>query len=255
MLTGTAGRRLEAWWASRLPLTRFVPLAVLLAWAATASTSAAAMPFLVRCALAFSLLAQFRLWDDLVDRHPDRAAHPQRVLARATDARPFVLCAVVLGAANVTCITWLSGLAAGFTLLVLDAAAALWYGLHHSRALLHAHVVMLKYPAVVLLLASTWPPARAELLAAVLVYVAMCLFELLDVTPAERPLPRLALLHALLLATAAGALSSALASAAVLILAAAVVALRRHACGIQSRLAYVPFFAVALCLLTMKGGS
>jgi hypothetical protein len=256
MLIGDALAPLHAWRTTRFPLPRFLPLALLLAWpAAAAAADGAVIPFLARVALAFSLLAQFRLWDDLIDRHRDRSRHPERVLARLDRADAFVLAALVLGFVNVAGVTLSSGVRAASALLLLDAAAALWYALQRERTLLHTHVVLFKYPVFVLLLAPAWPPDGPVLLGAGLLYCAMCLFELLDSTPGECPLPPHYALHAALMAATAALASSLLIGAAVSLLLAAIVAQRSGARYARLALPYGPFLALAMSLLTMKGGS
>jgi hypothetical protein len=74
-----------AWRAQRLPLARFGLLALLLAWAAGADTMTAAGA-LASIVLALSLVAQCRLWDDLVDRERDRRAQPERLLGQRDGA-------------------------------------------------------------------------------------------------------------------------------------------------------------------------
>jgi len=88
-----------AWRAQRLPLARFVPLAVLIAWAAGGSTVATARG-LALIGLALSLIAQCRLWDDLVDRDRDRSAHPERLLAARGPIDVYVNAVIGLGAVN-----------------------------------------------------------------------------------------------------------------------------------------------------------
>ncbi|MPZ42533.1 MAG: hypothetical protein GEV05_03850 [Betaproteobacteria bacterium] len=176
-----------AWRAQRLPLARFAPLAVLIAWAACGSALASARG-LALVVLALSLVAQCRLWDDLVDRNSDRSTHPQRLLAAGVASGPFVHAAVVLAAANMIALAALRGWPHGLGAAALFGALALWYRGHRARGRVHANVLLLKYPAFVLLLAAS-PLGTATMAAALIVYAAMCAFELLDSglarTPAE----------------------------------------------------------------------
>ena len=169
-----------AWQVSRLSLWRYVPLSMLIAGAAWAGGSAGSLPVLASMVLAFMLTAQFRLWDDLVDRARDRQAHPLRVVVNAESTTAFVRVLVALGMLNVLGLGLISGIAAAVVLLGLVALLALWYWAHHGRGLIHIHALLLKYPCFVVLLATA-PHSRADLaLAASSVYAAMCAFDLLD---------------------------------------------------------------------------
>ena len=165
-----------AWRATRLPLARYLPLSFLLAWAACGSAAASARG-IAAAALAFGLVTQCRLWDDLADRARDRRAHPERVLAQARSVEPFVLAVVVLGGAHALALAVLNGPLHALGAGALFAGFAAWYRWHTRRGSAHALVLLLKYPAFVLLLAApgTWPLA-----AAAVVYGALCAFEWLD---------------------------------------------------------------------------
>jgi 4-hydroxybenzoate polyprenyltransferase len=167
-----------AWRAQRLPLARFGLLALLLAWAAGADTMTAARA-LASIALALSLVAQCRLWDDLIDRERDRRAHPERLLAAAEAPGAFVTAVAVLALANAIALGLLWDWPRALGAALLFALLALWYRRHRARGLLHAHVLLLKYPAFVLLLAAS-PFAARTLAAPFVVYAAMCAFEILD---------------------------------------------------------------------------
>ncbi len=167
-----------AWRAQRLPLARYVPLAMLIAWAACGSAIATARG-LALTGLALSLIAQCRLWDDLVDRHRDRSAHPERLLAAGGTMDGYVNAVIVLGAVNAIALALLLAWPHALGALTLFAALALWYRRHRARGLVHAHVLLLKYPAFVLLLAGS-PFANQTLAAALTVYAAMCAFEIMD---------------------------------------------------------------------------
>ena len=167
---------LTAWQRSRLQSARFVPLAALLTWAAL-SAGGVRFDAIFAFLLSAALVAQFRLWDDLVDRARDGAAHPDRALVRATSTVPFDCLLGLIAAVNAIALFALRGAAAALGLVVLSAAAACWYRWHRSRGLTHALVLHLKYPAFVLLLApvSFWPLAGAAI-----AYATLVGFELLD---------------------------------------------------------------------------
>jgi hypothetical protein len=169
---------LGAWRAQRLPLARYVPLALLIAWAACGSMIASARG-LALVVLALSLIAQCRLWDDLVDRKRDRSAHPSRLLAAAGTIDAYVNAVVVLATLNALALALMLAWPRALGAVMLFAAVALWYRCHRTRGLVHAHILLLKYPAFVLLLAES-PFATQTLAAALVVYAAMCAFEILD---------------------------------------------------------------------------
>ena len=172
----------SAWRSTRFPWPRFLALAGLLVWAASSAGGASAAMTAAGFLLAVSLVAQFRLWDDLVDRARDRDAHPQRVIARCASTVPFECGACLLGAANALALFWLHGERVVLAYLLLIAIAALWYLRHRARGLTHVLVLHLKYPAFVLLIA---PVAVAPLAGAAIVYVALVAFELLDASAAR----------------------------------------------------------------------
>lgn len=167
-----------AWRAQRLPLARYLPLAMLIAWAACGSAIATARG-LAFIGLALSLIAQCRLWDDLVDRDRDRSAHPERLLAAGVTIESYVNAVIVLAAGNAVALALLLAWPHALGAVMLFAALALWYRCHRARGLVHAHVLLLKYPVFVLLLAGS-PFTNPTLAAALAVYAAMCAFEIMD---------------------------------------------------------------------------
>ena len=246
-----------AWRVSRLPLARFVPLAVLIAWAATGHGERALPEILPRIALAFMLVAQFRLWDDIVDRGRDRVMHPERVLARAVALQEFVLTCTLLGAVNTAAVAILNGLYGALGLLALDALLAAWYRLPRTSEHLHLHGLLLKYPAFVLLLAPETARSAATATSALALYCGMCAFELLD-RPPGRALGReaclLLALHALCLAAcapllAAGVTAYAVALGTLLAIAGSAMAGQRIGWS-----AHVALAASAAVLYIIQGG-
>lgn len=244
-----------AWRAQRLPLARYAPLALLLAWAACGSAIASPSG-LIGCALASSLIAQYRLWDDLVDRVRDRSSHPERLLARVASASLFVRATVVLAAANVAALGlrhgWLHALGAG----ALIATIGLWYRFHRARGFVHAHVLLMKYPAFVVLLAA-WPPQPRVLAAALAVYAAMCAFELLDTRFEHAAAKRLAFAaHAFVLAATPMLVRTDGLAMLAAGLGAALMALawRSRPNAAAGAVRYLPFAHAAIALLLIQRG-
>jgi hypothetical protein len=164
------------YWAERFPPVLFVPAAVLIALAARAGN----LPGLADVARALLLLGQFRLWDDLADRERDRRAHPERLLVSAASATPFSLLCGLLGAINIAISAYVDGLVAAVLLVLLNAAAAAWYTWRPARRTAAGDLVLLtKYPAFVMVLASGSPaPSSHVFLTAAFIYGGACAFEI-----------------------------------------------------------------------------
>ncbi len=184
---------LRAWRAERLSLTRFGPLAMLLAGAAALGSAAGWESFVAGTFIALLLLAQFRLWDDLVDVGRDRSEHPERALTRTNEHRSVVAVCVALGLANALVLYHYAGSSALTGFVLFNAFLGFWYGLHAGRGPCHLHAVLLKYPVFVLLLgAPAW--TMTTLLGAAAIYAAVCLFDLLDGGPRRHSVTTMLLL-------------------------------------------------------------
>jgi 4-hydroxybenzoate polyprenyltransferase len=213
--------------AERLPwaMTAIVPL--LLAVCAQAGARGNPTTFVVDVLLASLLFAQFRIFDDLADRPRDARIHPERVLARTHTVRPIVIAGLSLAAATLGILLLRTAVrldsasaarpSATGAYLALIALLSSWYSLRGERTLVGDHLLLTKYPAFVLIVATshlTLPtpgraPATAPLvLSLVAVYLAACVYEALhdDRSPATA---RSALLvgEGLLLAVTLAALS------------------------------------------------
>jgi hypothetical protein len=243
-----------AWREARLPFARYVPLAGLIAWAANGSDWGARG--VATSVIAFALVAQFRLWDDLVDRGRDALAHPDRTIVRAASSRPFVQALFALGVGNGLALALSSGLLPAFGLLALMLLLALWYRGHARRGLLHLHVLLLKYPVFIVLLAAPSLSARALAVAACAVYAAMCCYDLADASLGEARAVRAAwATHALVLVALPLACGGEVAEFTICALNAALMAAlwRARARAIPRGLErYVPFLCAAsiLCITT-----
>lgn len=174
---------LFAYRRERFPLGTFVPLA--LALTGVAALVGGAVPMATRAVqvlLMLGLLFQFRLWDDLCDRTADRAEHPQRVLVRTTSLASYWALLLMTAAANLLALGLIQGPGLPLVGLVgLNAALFTWYhGLRPRMPspVLNYHVVLLKYPAFVALLAGP-APALPLATALALVYFSICIHEFL----------------------------------------------------------------------------
>ncbi len=98
---------------------------------------------------AFLLMLAFRVWDDLEDRSRDAREHPSRVTVVADSVAPLSALALVLGTLGVLSVALgprrVSRLAA---VSIAVAVLAAWYRTRpvSTRAVVDAHVVLLKYP-------------------------------------------------------------------------------------------------------------
>ena len=172
-------RDLLVYTRDRVPWLFFGALAtatVLLArWGGSSNSFNLTLTILVDILLAYALLWQLRLWDDLVDLPQDRIHHPHRLLVKVRSTTPFVAATVLVFLANLAWLwtrTWPPH--AWLLYLGLALILAAWYCVlrHRLRSpVLHYHVILLKYPGLVYLLASaSHIPWRGMLCA----YLAAC---------------------------------------------------------------------------------
>jgi len=149
--------------------------------AACAAVASGAQHPEVSAPLAFLLVWQFRLWDDLNDLGVDRVLHPGRVLVRSAALRGFAATVVAGVLAVGLTLALVAGAARALAYAGLVAAFAAGYRLLRGspRRLLRAHWVLAKYPAIVFL--AAWHPVigRAGPVA-VLLYLVLCLIEITD---------------------------------------------------------------------------
>lgn len=179
-----------AYFQERLQWRRFVPVLLLLTFAAVWASNARAPGVWCPAAVLMALIVvQFRLWDDLSDRDRDRVTHPNRVLVSA-DPRPFQRLAGALAAAGLA-VAW--GLGGGGPLLALTGLnlvfAALYAGIRPqlNETVWRFPVLLAKYPAFVAIVAFAIgrPAAGRMTVAALLVYGAAQIYEAIHSGPAR----------------------------------------------------------------------
>jgi 4-hydroxybenzoate polyprenyltransferase len=158
----------------RFPWRVFGPVAAVL--------TVAAMPAPSDIPLAFAsvvlVLFQFRLWDDLADLGFDRIHHPHRVLPQLSRASWFYGLVIAAGLADSVLLLLLGRPIAPF--LLLCGTGLLWYACVPGRArltLLGRHVLLLKYPAFVWLIAASHPPQLFVSMS--IVFVSCAIYEVL----------------------------------------------------------------------------
>jgi 4-hydroxybenzoate polyprenyltransferase len=199
-LIDTAAAYLRERYASPL----FAVLATLLAAAGWAiSPGEVTVASLVRSfAIAFLLVLAFRIGDDLADAPRDAVLHPERVLVRTADRRPFV---ALLAATAAVALALIATAPKPIARLIATGGAALllgaWYAVRgEAKPLFAAHVVLLKYPIIALAAAPALPRSVTGSVVSTLaaLYAVLCAYETFD-DPRLRALPaarRLALLEA-----------------------------------------------------------
>ena len=186
---------------TRFPARLFLPLALFLCTASlVAGWPPSPLIWTVHLLLACSLLFQFRLWDDLDAVASDRHDHPERVLCQADSLTLFLVALGLSFVINLVLLLWLNSPVAVGIFLVLNLIILVWYhlaGKFKIHASVSYHVVLIKYPIFVLLLASVDLATQVGSLiyATAVVYFCFCVYELLH-DPRLRSFPH----HLLLLA-------------------------------------------------------
>ena len=163
----------------------YLPLALFLCVAAAAGVvPGRPADFAVAMVVAYALVFQFRLWDDLADRERDRRNHPERVLANSRSIRVFVFLLVVVFAVNLGVFVLRVDTSRVLIYLLMNGAALVWYLRLRSLvtdATASAHVLLLKYPVIVYLLGGWFPRGSVGYLtlSMALVYLCFCIYETL----------------------------------------------------------------------------
>ena len=168
-----------AYLAERFSPRVFLPMAVVIAGAASGG-ALSGMRLGLDASFALLLLAQFRSWDDLADRGRDAVSHPERVLVRAMSTTPIVAFSGALAILNI-CLAIqrdASGIAVAVLVALIGALGA-WYSLRTGRTAAGDHLVLSKYPAMVIVVAGARVlNAPVQILCAALaLHLAVCLYE------------------------------------------------------------------------------
>lgn len=170
----------------RLPARIFIPASLFIAAGAGIGADVSDFTgYILRSCVAFGLVLQFRLWDDLESLAHDRSVHPTRLLCRMPDTGLISRLLPILAAANIAfvyCLTsnWTR------TVLVVALVAVFAFGYRCARhvqlgPLGASHVLLLKYPMFVWIL-SPLPGLETPLsllLAMVAVFLGFSIHEVL----------------------------------------------------------------------------
>ena len=168
-----------AYLRERLPVWFFGPLALGLAAGALGRAESLSQLALTT-GFAFLLLAQFRIWDDLADRHADAIAHPARVVVRASSNVPLAAVGAGLFWVNVYVATQSDAAFVSLLLLGgLHVAVGAFYLLRRGRSVLGDQLLLAKYPVFVCALAGNrlLESPSPVALAAAFVYAAASAYE------------------------------------------------------------------------------
>jgi len=170
------------YWFDRFLFSPFVPAALLLTLIAAWPHGRSATDVLIGCVFLFPIvllaLAQLRLWDDLADRERDRRDHPERVLCDANPA-PFVVTAILLAGANLWLISVLGDAHDVLRFLALNVAVGAYYVLRPNRRTATSDALLLvKYPALVLVLTPITTEPAAIAINVLATYTAAFAYEL-----------------------------------------------------------------------------
>jgi 4-hydroxybenzoate polyprenyltransferase len=182
-LSSSLSRDLLAYLRTRFPVWLAVLLPLVLVLAALRERVVRPAESAVALLIALLLVVELRLWDDLCDVESDRHAHADRVLCRSPSLRRFWGLFLLLMAVNFALAALWRGWWSVAMLLGLHVLLAVWYGWRgqaHLGPVVNYHVVLLKYPMIVLMLGAVTAAdiVRTPLvLSALMVYLGMCIYE------------------------------------------------------------------------------
>lgn len=184
-LSSSTSWNLLAYVQERFPAWLALLLPSLLAVAALRQKAVMPAEFAAAFVMAAFLVFELRLLDDLFDLELDRRIYPERVLCRSASLRPFFGLLIGLVIINFTIVALLRPWWGTALLVILHGLLAAWYGCRNLvflGPLANYHVVLLKYPLIVLILGATIPSDLSTLrlfFSAALVYLAMCVYEVM----------------------------------------------------------------------------
>jgi len=191
-------KRITAYLKERLPLVMYLPLSLIFSVTALLMRPGNVywgIELSQQIPLFYFLIAQFRLRDDLFSLPEDRVTHPNRVLSKLSSIRSFVGLCFVLFALNTCFLYTKSGGLSVVTFVGLSIVYELAYFLGNKRRkalpkrtpgtfqlTAHYHLLLLKYPFFVFIVAGVWYPLYHPklLLIGLILYLTFCIYETLD---------------------------------------------------------------------------
>ena len=168
-----------AYWRERLPMRTFGPIAAAIALPSQFPAFRGAGAFAIDTSICWLLLAQFRLWDDIVDRERDRERYPHRVLTRTAHIGGYIAACAALASINALVLRFRERPDVTLPLLAaLTLALAVGYT-QPARSSGLDLLRLAKYPVFVLLVAMDRPPGATLMVlsAAILAFVAAFTYE------------------------------------------------------------------------------
>jgi 4-hydroxybenzoate polyprenyltransferase len=127
--------------------------------------------------IACCLVVSFRVWDDVMDREPDRVRHPDRVLVRTRSTAVLSLAALGLATAGAIVLFRAHGAGSLWLLVVFSSALAAWYGVRGTRSAAGDRMLLFKYAVFTMALIGRPAVTPRGLASALGVYLAVCLYE------------------------------------------------------------------------------
>lgn len=186
---------LQAYTRTRFRPGVYVPLAVFLCAASAIGAQAVPWDRIAAAVLtSLALLLQFRVWDDLADRHRDAVEHPDRVLPVSQRVGQYRWLVTAMAMMNTALVMILGTLLHVMVFALVNLTFFAWYGLlreHVTHQLLRSHAVLLKYPAFVFVLSGI-VAVRSPLYlgySMLITYFAICIYEIVH-DPALQRDPR-----------------------------------------------------------------
>lgn len=167
------------YWRERFPIRTFGPIAAAIALPSQFPVFRGAGAFATDACISWLLLAQFRLWDDLVDRERDRKRHPHRVLPRTAHIGGYIVAGAALALINALVLRFRERPEVTLPLLAaLTLALAVGYT-QPARSSGLDLLRLTKYPVFVLLVAMGRPEGatRAAVFAAIVTFVTAFAYE------------------------------------------------------------------------------
>lgn len=165
--------------------SRFAIASIAVLWLVLSACALLLSPALSFTSAIFStglmavLITQFRLWDDLVDRHVDVVNHPQRTLVNTSHIQRFNLLCGGLCVPAIVALSY-SNKTHGLVYGLLLISMAIFYAVADKLPrLIRAHLVLLKYPIFIWLCA--WNATTTDSLRyGMVIYFGLCIYEIIS---------------------------------------------------------------------------
>jgi hypothetical protein len=170
------------YWFDRFVLSPFIPAALVLAlataWPGSPNTTAVLLGWLVGAPFMLLALAQLRLWDDLADRDRDRRDHPDRILCDVNPV-PYAITVTALAGTNLWLLLTLGAQESALRFVAMNIAVVCYYAFRpKTRTASSDALLLIKYPALVLVLAPITTDPFAVVVVVMATYAAAFAYEM-----------------------------------------------------------------------------